>query len=38
MLKTTVQKEDHTIRDIMFFTFGAVILIGLILGTGYFKG
>ena len=38
MLKTTIQKEDHTIRDIMFFILGAVILIGLILGTGYFKG
>ena len=38
MLKTTVQKEGHTIRDIMFFILGAVILIGLILGTGYFKG
>ena len=38
MLNITARKEDHSIRDIMFFILGAVILIGLILGTGYFKG
>ena len=38
MLNITVRKKDHTVRDIMFFILGAVILIGLILGTGYFKG
>jgi hypothetical protein len=38
MPNITVQKEDHSIRDIIFFIFGAVILMGLILGTGYFKG
>jgi hypothetical protein len=38
MPNITVQKKDHSIRDIMFFILGAVILMGLILGTGYFKG
>jgi hypothetical protein len=38
MPNITVQNGDHTMKHIIFFILGALILIGLILGTGYFKG
>jgi len=34
MASITVQKEDHTMKHIIFFILGALILIGLVLATG----
>lgn len=37
MANATVQKEDHTMKHIMFFILGALILIGLVLATGLLR-
>jgi hypothetical protein len=37
MTNITVQKEDHTMKHIIFFILGALILIGLVLATGLLR-
>ena len=35
MANITVQNKDHTMKHIIFIILGALILIGLVLATGY---
>jgi hypothetical protein len=37
MANTTVQKNDHTMKHIVFIILGALLVMGLALGTGYFQ-
>jgi len=37
MPNIAVQKEEHTMKHIIFFILGALILIGLVLATGLLR-
>lgn len=37
MTHTTVQNNDHTMKHIIFIIFGALTVMCLALGTGYFQ-
>jgi hypothetical protein len=37
MANTTVQKNDHTMKHIVFIILGAVTVMCLVLATGYFQ-
>jgi hypothetical protein len=37
MTNTTFQKGDHTMKHIIFFILGALILVGLVLATGLLR-
>jgi hypothetical protein len=37
MTNTIVQEGDHTMKHIIFFILGALILIGLVLATGLLR-
>jgi hypothetical protein len=37
MPNITVQNGDHTMKHILFFILGALILIGLVLATGLLR-
>ena len=38
MPATTVQKQDHSVKGVIFIILGAVTVMCLVLATGYFKG
>lgn len=37
MANTTVRKNDHTMKHIFFIILGALTVMGMALGTGYFQ-
>ncbi len=37
MANTTVQKNDHTMKHIVFIILGAVTVMCLVLASGYFQ-
>ncbi len=38
MPATTLHKEDHSMKGVIFIILGAVTVMCLVLATGYFKG
>ena len=37
MTSTTLQKDDHNMKGIIFIILGALTVMGLALATGYFQ-
>ena len=35
---TTVQKNDHSVKGVIFIILGGVLVMCLVLATGYFRG
>ena len=38
MPATTLQKQDHSVKGVIFIILGALTVMCLVLATGYFKG